>query len=106
MTMLGTVAGAQGLKERFERAEKDLLASGTDSGHMNSIKLVAQLIARDKVCPPDDRTKGYLEFETRNQVNQTGLARNVLVSRADQFVPMYVELLNSDPAEKRIACMP
>ena len=106
LTMTAAMAHAQTLEDKFERAEKALIDAGTSKDHIKSITLVAQLIARDKVCPPDDKTAAYRAWETEMQARQTGLSREAIVAKAETFVPLMAEALNSDPAEKALACMP
>ena len=106
LAVIATVANAETLQERFERAQKALIDAGTNKDHIKSISLIAQLNARDRVCPPDDRVKAYMAWETAMQAEQTGLTREDIVLKAEAFVPLMVEALNSDPAEKAVACMP
>ncbi len=106
LTMTAATAQAETLEEKFQRAEKALIDAGTSKEHVKSITLVAQLIARDKVCPADDKTTAYRAWETEMQAKETGLTKEAIVSKAEAFVPIMVEALNADPTEKALACMP
>jgi hypothetical protein len=106
LTVIAPMAQAETLQEKFERAKKVLIDSGTSADHINSISLVAQLTARDKVCPPDDKLSAHTAWETGMQAKETGLSKEAIVSKADALVPLFVEFFNSDPAEKKLACMP
>ena len=106
LTMTAAMTHAETLEDKFERAKRALLDAGTSKDHINSITLVAQLIARDKGCPPDDKAAAYRAGETEMQARQTGLSREAIVAKAEAFVPLMAEALNSDPAEKAVACTP